>query len=128
MSQDAMKFLTASAALAALFLAAGAAQAQSVRVRCDSFPDRSRASVDGRDLAPGQYRAVLASGDHTSESPFDSAVDHEVEFDFDSDRADVRAGATKIGRHFIVDDRATGTLLDVNGNVVATKTVNCRAH
>jgi hypothetical protein len=130
MSHVALRSITASAALAALCLATAGAQAQSVRVHCDSFPDRSKASVDGRNLVPGhQYRAVLTSGDqHSAESPFDTAVDDELEFDFDSDRADVRAGATKIGRHFIVDNQVTGTLLDVNGNVVAKKTVQCRAH
>jgi hypothetical protein len=130
MSHVALRFLTTSAALAALCFASVAAQAQSVRVRCDSFPDRSKASVDGRNLVPGhQYSAVLTSGDtHSAQSPLDTAVDDELEFDFDSDRANVRAGATKIGRHFIVDNQVTGKLLDVNGNVVAKKTVECRVH
>jgi hypothetical protein len=125
MSQVALRFLTTSAALAALLLVT-AAQAQTVRVRCASTPDRSRASVDGSGLAPGQYRAMLSSGDHQKQSPLQQAVGDQAEFDFDSDRKDVRQGATKIGRGFIVDDMATGTILDVDGNTVAQDTVHCR--
>jgi len=126
MTHVALRLLTTSTALAALCLATAGAQAQSVRVRCESSPDRSKASVDGRDLAPGRYRAVLTSGSHTAESPFDHTVDDEVEFDFDSNREDVQDGATKIGRHFIVDNHVTGTLLDVDGNTVAMKKSECR--
>src|SRR3954462_1962429 len=128
MSHVVLKTLATSTAFAALCLATVAAQAQSVRVRCDTFPDRSRASVDGRDLAPGKYRAMLESGNHEATSSLKKAVDGEAEFDFDSDRNNVQQGATKIGRGFIVDDHATGTILDVDGNVVASKTVACQAH
>ena len=107
-------------------LGAASAQAQSARVRCDVFPDRSRASVDGRDLAPGDYTAVLTSGDHVKQSPAQAAVGGEAEFDFDSNPRDVRQGATKIGKHFIVGDKATGQILDAAGNVVATETATCR--
>ena len=103
-----------------------AAQAQTVRVRCESTADRSRASVDGSGLAPGQYRAVLSSGDHQKQSPLQDAVGDEAEFDFDSNRKDVRQGATKIGRQFIVDNMVTGAILDVDGNTVAQDTVHCR--
>ena len=116
------------ATLLALGLATVAAQAQTIRVRCDSFPNRSRASVDGSDLAAGQYSAVLTSGaHHMAQSPDDAAVRGEVQFDFDSNRNDVLDGATRIGRHFIVDDMVTGSLLDAGGNVVATQSRRCRA-
>ena len=120
--------IAVSATLLALALGTVAADAQTIRVRCDTFPNRSRASVDGSDLAAGAYSAVLTSGGHVSQSPPDVAARGEVQFDFDSNRNDVQQGATKIGRHFIVDDMATGTLLDANGNVVATQTRQCKVH
>jgi hypothetical protein len=125
MSQLALRILTTSAALAA-FMVVTAAQAQNVRVRCQSSADRSRASVDGNNLAPGQYRAMLTSGAHEKQTPLQDAVGDEAEFDFDSNRKDVRQGATKIGRQFIVDNMVTGAILDVDGNTVAQDTVHCR--
>jgi hypothetical protein len=116
------------AVLSTLALATVAAQAQSIRVRCDTFPNRSRASVDGSALAAGEYSAVLTSGANTAQSPLDTAVAGEVQFDFDSNPKDVAAGATKIDRHFIVSGRVTGKLLDASGTVVATQTRTCRAH
>jgi hypothetical protein len=127
MSHVVLRTLATSTAFAALCLAT-TAQAAGVRVRCDNFPDRSRASVDGRDLAPGKYRAMLTSGNHEATSKLKKAVDDEAEFDFDSDPDDVREGATKIGRGFIIDNHVTGTILDVDGNIVASKTVACEKH
>jgi hypothetical protein len=127
MSHVALRFLASSAALAALCITT-VVQAQTVRVRCESEPGRSKASVDGNDLAPGKYRAVLTSGDHQAKSPLQKAVGDEAEFDFDSNRKDVREGATKISRNFIVDDMATGAILDVDGNTVAQDTVHCKSN
>ncbi|HEV8689963.1 MAG TPA: hypothetical protein VGQ91_06695, partial [Ideonella sp.] len=88
--------------------------------------DRSRASVDGQNLASGNYSAKLTSGANSAQSPLQHTVGDEVEFDFDSNKRDIRQGATPIGKNFIVNGMATGSLLDANGAVVATKTVNCR--
>jgi hypothetical protein len=122
MSQVVLKTLATSTALAVLCLSTVAVQAQTVRVRCESSADRSKASVDGNNLAPGKYRAQLNSGNHQSRSKLKKADGDEAEFDFDSN---TEAGATKISRGFIVDDQATGSILDVDGNVVASKTVAC---
>lgn len=125
MSQTLSRSLTLLATLSALSLFAVDASA-SLRVRCEVRSDRSRASVDGNDLPSGVYSAVLESGPNRAQSEPKHTIGDEVEFDFDSNRRDVRQGATKIARNFIVDRMATGTLLDENGNVVASKTVECR--
>ena len=128
MTTHSHRSLVTLAAVLGLGLAAAAADAQTLRVRCDVFSDRSKASVDGEDLAAGQYSALLESGDHSAQSPMQAAQNGEAQFDFDSDKGDVRHGATKIGRHFIVNDSVTGTLLDADGNVVAKKTRQCSVH
>ena len=125
MSQTLSRSLTLLATLSALSLFAVDASA-SLRVRCEVRSDRSKASVDGNDLQSGVYSAVLESGSNRAESVAKHTDGDEVEFDFDSNRNDVRRGATKISRNFIVNQQATGTLLDQDGNVVARKTVDCR--
>lgn len=128
MSHSIVRSGRGAAVLAILSAFAIGAQAASVRVRCDSFPDRSRASVDGRDLPAGDYTALLTSGSHSAQSAAQAAVDGEAQFDFDSNRKDVRQGATKIGRQFIVGNHVTGSIVDANGDTVATETVRCRKH
>jgi len=117
----AVKLLATSATLAALVLST-AVQAQTVRVRCESSPDRSKASVDGNNLAPGKYRALLESGNHHKKSPRQKAVGDEAEFDFDSNTED---DATHIGVNFIVNNMVTGSILDAEGNLVVKDTVQC---
>jgi hypothetical protein len=125
MSQTLSRSLTLIATLSALSLFAVDASA-ALRVRCEVRSDRSRASVDGSNLASGYYSAVLVSGSNTAQSPLEHTVGDEVEFDFDSNRRDVRQGATEISRNFIVNGQATGKLLNANGQVIASKTVECR--
>jgi len=112
-------------ALSALMLTAFDASA-SLRVRCETRSDRSRASVDGSNLASGNYSAVLISGTNRAQSPLEHTVGDEVEFDFDSNRRDIRQGATPISKDFIVGGQATGKLLNEGGAVIASKTVACR--
>ena len=100
--------------------------AQSLRVKCETRSNRSKASVDGSNLASGQYSAVLTSGANTAQSPLAATRGDEVEFDFDSNSRDIRQGATAIASNFIVDRTVTGKLLDASGNVVITKTASCR--
>jgi hypothetical protein len=102
------------------------ADAESVRVRCERRPARSKISVDGNDLPGGLYTARVTSGTHVAVSPAEAAVGDEVEFDFDSARADIAAGATPIARNFIQNGRVRGQLLDAQGEVVASATVRCR--
>ncbi len=119
-----LALVTASALLG---LAAAGASAQSLSVKCETRSDRSRASVDGRNLSAGLYSARLTSGGNSAQSPAAPSVAGEVQFDFDSNKRDIKNGATPIAKNFIVGGTATGTLLDANGAVVASKTVVCRA-
>ena len=118
--------LTLIAAASTLSLAAAAANATIV-VKCETRSDRSKASVDGKNLASGDYTAMLTSGANSAQSKPAHTVGDEVEFDFDSNPRDIKKGATPIAKNFIVGGSVTGSLLDAGGNTVATKTVNCRA-
>ena len=116
----ALALLTASAATFAI--------PPAVHVRCDTYGQRSRASVDGRHLPAGDYTALLTSGANSAQSPASAAVNAEAQFDFDSKRDEVKQGATRIARHFIVDNTVTGSILDANGNTVATEVRQCIVH
>lgn len=117
----------ASAAVTAVLatLSVGVA-AQSVDVKCETRSNRSKASVDGKNLASGNYSAVLVSGGNSAQSPYEATVGDEAEFDFDSNSRDIRQGATAIDADFIVNNRVTGKLLNASGNVVAQRSVKCR--
>jgi hypothetical protein len=112
--------------LSTLSLAAFEANAVELRVKCETRSDRSRGSVDGKDLSSGNYFAVFSSGANSATSPLEHTVGDEVEFDFDSNKRDIKQGATPIGRRFIVNNQATGALYNEAGNLVASKTVTCR--
>lgn len=115
-----------SGILASLTLVAFEAQAADVRVRCEVRATRSKASVDGNNLARGSYYAVLTSGANSAQSPVEASQGDEAEFDFDSNPRDIRQGATPIARNFIVNNQATGAIYTAAGNLVATRTVACR--
>ncbi len=119
-----------TAVLLALGLASLAAvHAQTIRVRCDTWgATRSRASVDGANLAGGAYTAVLTSAAHQATAASQPAQQGVVQFDFDSKKSEIKDGATPIGKKFIVNDTATGTLVDASGTVVAQDTRMCKAH
>lgn len=117
--------LLAIAATATMGLTALDASATIV-VKCETRANRSKASVDGKNLASGMYSARLTSGANSAQSPQAHTVGDEVEFDFDSNPRDIRKGATAIAPDFIVGGTATGALLDANGNVVESKSVNCK--
>jgi len=97
-----------------------------VRVRCEVRSNRSRISVDGRNLRPanGVFSARATSGAGSATAPAKQAIGGEVEFDFDSDPGDIAAGATAIAATFITTD-VTGEILDADGGVIATGTVRC---
>ena len=118
-----------SAGLTLFVLAASlplAAQAQTARVKCEVRSDRSTASVDGRNVTPGQYVAVLSSGSHTATSPVQASVGDQAEFDFSSQPRDIRRGATPIAVDFIVGDTVTGQVFTAAGQLVAQSTRRCR--
>jgi hypothetical protein len=107
--------------------AAFTAQAAELRVTCEKRASRSKASVDGSDLAAGQYRAVLRSGTNVARSGWQAAVGDEAQFDFDSRPADIAEGATAIAPDFIVDGRVRGHLVDASGTrVTPVVTAICR--
>jgi hypothetical protein len=97
------------------------------RVVCEKRADRSRASVDGNNLASGTYSARLISGTNVATSNLAPTVGDEVEFDFDSSPDDIAAGATAIAADFIqgAPPQVTGEILDGAQNIVASATVIC---
>jgi len=118
--------MAASAASILVFFAT-AASAADVDVRCEKRTHRSSASIDGRRLASGFYRAVLKSGGKTVRSAFDQAIGNEIAFDFDSNPNDISLGATPIPANFIVDGQVKGYLVNQNGQrVTPISTVACR--
>ena len=122
-----IKPLMAASAATILALVATLASAADVDVRCEKRTNRSSASIDGKNLAGGFYRAVLKSGDKTRRSDFDQAIGHEVEFDFDSNPNDINLGATPNPANFIVNGQVRGYLVDQNGQrVTPISTVMCR--
>ena len=101
----------------------GGGDRNDLRVRCERRPDRSKASVDGNNLASGIYRARLTSGANSATSGTQRTVGDEVEFDFDSNRGE---GGTSIAANFIQGGRVRGELLSSSGAVIASATVECR--
>ena len=98
-----------------------------VTVTCERRSDRSRASVNGNDLNPGDYHARITSGANTATSGPQPTVGDEVESDFDSEPDDIAAGATAIAADFIQGSppQLTGQILDASDAVVAEATVTC---
>jgi len=104
--------LFATGLLAALTTLSFAASAADARVSCEKRTSRSKVSVDGNNLAPGAYRAVVRSGTNRAGSNFETADGDEAEFDFDSRPADIAEGATAIPPGFIVDGRVRAWIVD----------------
>ena len=94
-------------------------------MKCDRSATRSKISVDGDGLATGSYRALVISGANSKTSAARPTVGDEAEFDFDSNPADIAAGATAIPRTFI-QGPVTGKILNARGAVVASDTAACR--
>ncbi|MGH8508508.1 MAG: hypothetical protein ACREVH_07310 [Gammaproteobacteria bacterium] len=101
------------------------ADAGSIRVRCEKRPHRSKISVDGNDLVPGLYRAVVKSKKNRRSSPLQPTIGDEVELDFDSNPGNIAAGATPISKTF-VKKSVTAKIIDEAGFTVVSDTVNCR--
>ncbi|MDX2057720.1 MAG: hypothetical protein SFV24_07940 [Gemmatimonadales bacterium] len=100
----------------------------SVRLRCEVRSNRSKISVDGRNLRPatGTFSARAKSGASVATAGAKAAISGEAEFDFDSDPGDIAEGAVAIPAGFIVGS-VTGEILDGTGAVVATATASCTA-
>lgn len=105
------------------------ASAGNLRLRCEvRGTSRSKVSVDGRNLSPrgGMFSARISSGANAASAPARAAIGDEAEFDFDSNPADIRAGATAISRTFIQGGSVTADILNASGAVVATASASCR--
>lgn len=102
-------------------------EAATIRVRCEQRGvRRAIISVDGKDLARGEYMALVMSGGNIAASELQPSVGDEVEVDFASNRNDITAGATPVARDFIQDGQVTGKIVNALGYTVITDTVNCR--
>jgi hypothetical protein len=102
-----------------------------IDVKCEARSGRSKASVDGFGLANGLYRARVTSGTASVWSKnLLRPTAGEVQFDFDSNQADVNAGATKISSTFIKNASLTGRIYLRNANGTysqkGSETVDCR--
>ncbi|MEW5918760.1 MAG: hypothetical protein AB1762_20325 [Gemmatimonadota bacterium] len=104
-----------------------------IRVRCEvRSGERSKISVDGNNLTPLNMRwsAVVSSGFNVASAPAQTAIGDEVEFDFDSNPADIAAGATAIARNFIwlrPGTDVSAKILDASGAVVVAGAAECAA-
>jgi len=102
-----------------------AADAASLRLRCERRfdPARSQISVDGRNVSPNAiYTARVISGTSQATAKPKAAVGDEVEFDFDSNPNDIRAGATRIAANFIRNGSVRAAIFNAAGNIVAGPT------
>ena len=94
-----------------------------IRVRCERRGNqRSKISVDGRNLRSGTYTARVTSGANTASAAPQHTIGDEVEFDFDSNTGE---GGTRIPRTFIQGNSVTGQILNAAGNVVRNQTARC---
>lgn len=94
-----------------------------IDVKCEvRGTSRSKASVDGRSLTNAKYIASVKSGTAAEKFSKNSKrpVAGEVEFDFDSNPADIKAGATAIPATFIKNRTVLGKIYRLNAN--GTKT------
>ncbi len=115
-------------AAATLMTSIVTADAASIKVRCEQRAGRSKISVDGAGLAAGNYKARIISGANQTTTTAPQASERgQVEFDFDSDRGDIAAGATAISPTFIQGGVVTGKILDANNFTVISDTVKCQA-
>ncbi|MEA2724835.1 MAG: hypothetical protein QOH59_2606 [Gemmatimonadales bacterium] len=102
----------------------------SLRVRCERRSGRSKISVDGNNLSPrnGLFSARVRAAGGTVASTSRRAVGDEVEFDFDSNRNDIAAGATRLSANFVVRRAGAdviGEILNAQGVVVASRGAEC---
>jgi hypothetical protein len=129
-----MKFALSTSAgciAATLTLLAFDASAATIRVQCEQRgTQRSNVSVDGKDLpalpAGQMYSASIVSGGNSAASIGRPLVRGEVEFDFDSNPADIAAGATAIAPTFISGGSVSANIVHPNGGTVLSATAACR--
>ena len=105
----------------ALSASSGGGGSSSSTVSCETRgTSRSKISVNGRNLKAGSYTAAVTSGGNTATSGPRAAVRGEVQFDFDSNPADITAGATGIGPTFIQGGSVTATIAGTAISITAS--------
>jgi hypothetical protein len=106
------------------------ANAATISVKCEvRGTSRSKISVDGAGLT-GTFYARVTSGVVTKQSKATMIADssHEVEFDFDSNPNDVKAGATAIPAAFIKSNKVIGYIRRSGTNaIVGAIGATCKA-
>lgn len=121
MKTRSMKSLLAIASFGLILLSTAAGAAE-LRVRCEqrSVPSRAKISVDAKNLAQANamYSVRVISGSNQSTHVPLTAIGDEVEFDFDSNPADIAAGAQSISAGFIVGGAVQAALFDASGQMV----------
>jgi hypothetical protein len=122
-----LKQASAACAFATLAMIGVDAAAAEIKVTCEvRGTTRSKISVDGKGLKAGTYTTVAVSGGNMATSLPDLAVDGEIESDYDSRPADIKAGAVAIPSTFIVGASVTGKIVNATGHTVISDTVPCR--
>lgn len=125
---DFRKQAAAAIAFATLaMIGAEAAAAPIIKVTCEARgTTRAKVSVDAKGLAAGTYTTHAVSGGNMATSRPEVAIAGEVETDYDSRPADIRAGATAIPPTFIINGSVTGKVVDSTGHTIISDTVACR--
>jgi hypothetical protein len=104
--------------------------AAGIRVKCEvRGTSRSKVSVDGSGLR-GAFYAVVKSGVAGYRSKLPNKVANskgEVEFDFDSNSSDIRAGASAIPANFIKNRTVYGYIRNSSNLLVGTMRATCIA-
>lgn len=93
-----------------------------ILVSCEKRINRSKISVDGKNLASGDYSSTIMSGIGAATSLIKTTVGDEVEFDFDSSADDVAKDAKEISADFIQDETVSAEIFDIDDNLVLSAT------
>nr|BAL52447.1 hypothetical protein HGMM_F01C09C41 [uncultured Gammaproteobacteria bacterium]BAL54497.1 hypothetical protein HGMM_F16E07C04 [uncultured Gammaproteobacteria bacterium] len=102
-----------------------AGDATRILVICERRQSRSKVSVNAESLIAGRYAAQIVSGASVANSALKGTEGDEVEFDFDSDPADIAEGATAIAPDFIQGTVSAKILNEAGETVVAVDSVPC---
>jgi hypothetical protein len=117
-----------SSAILCAFMAANADAGQLLKCekRVKKSLTRSKISVEVEDQVPGAlYTAMVSSGANSAQSTLAADNLGVAEYDFDSNKKDIAAGATAIPTTFITGDVSV-KVTDALGVVVAEDTVSCK--
>ncbi|HNP52267.1 MAG TPA: hypothetical protein PKJ85_10800 [Nitrosomonas nitrosa] len=98
----------------------GGTDTSNILVSCEKRSNRSKISVDGKNLVVGNYSSTVTSGDESVSSPVKSSVGDEIEFDYDSAADDIAEGATVISADFIQNGTISAVIVDNSDNLIAS--------